>query len=192
MVSLSKGQTVSLEKSSATPLTKVVMGLGWDAKKKKALFGLVKMSQDIDLDASCIVFDKNKKMLDTVWFRQLKSKDGSIQHRGDNRTGEGEGDDEQIVVDLPAVSAQANSLVFVVNSFSGQTFDEIENASCRLVDHQTNNELAKYSLTGSGSHTAQIMAKLSRDGKGWQMTAIGEQASGRTFQDLLPAVVKCL
>jgi tellurium resistance protein TerZ len=77
--------------------------------------------------------------------------------------------------------------VFTVNSFTGQDFSQIENAFCRLVDETTGDELARYELTGSGRHNAQIMAKVSRDGAGWTMTAIGAIASGRTFQDLLPA-----
>src|SRR5688572_33469162 len=100
-VNLSKGQRISLDKEAGTTLTQVVMGLGWDAMKKKGFFG--SSSQSIDLDASCLMFDEGKQLLDTVWFRQLKSNDGSIQHTGDNRTGAGEGDDEQIKVDLSRV-----------------------------------------------------------------------------------------
>ena len=79
-------------------------------------------------------------------------------------------------------------MVFTVNSFTGQDFSQIENAFCRLVDETDRSEIARYTLTGSGSHTAQIMAKVSRDGGGWSMTAIGTPASGRTFRDLLPAI----
>ncbi len=78
--------------------------------------------------------------------------------------------------------------MFTVNSFTGQDFSQIENAFCRLVDETNDSEIARYELTGSGSHTAQIMAKVSRDGAGWSMTAIGAPASGRTFKDLLPAI----
>jgi len=75
-----------------------------------------------------------------------------------------------------------------VNSFTGQDFSQIENAFCRLVDETTETEVARYDLTGTGSHTAQIMAKLTREGSGWTMTAIGAPASGRTFHDLLPTI----
>jgi tellurium resistance protein TerZ len=81
-----------------------------------------------------------------------------------------------------------HTLVFTVNSFTGQDFSQIQNAFCRLVDESTETEIARYELTGSGQHTAQIMAKLSRNGQGWAMTAIGSAASGRTFHDLLPAI----
>jgi tellurium resistance protein TerZ len=163
------------------------MGLGWDAVKKKGLFG-GKKEQSIDLDASCLLFDGGGRLVDQVWFQQLKSKDGAIRHTGDNLTGQGEGDDESIIVDLPALPANVATLVFTVNSFTGQNFSQIENAFCRLVDETNQAELARYELTGSGTHNAQVMAKVSRDGSGWSMTAIGALANGRTFQDLLPAV----
>ena len=145
-------------------------------------------SQSIDLDASALLFDASGQLVDQVWFRQLKSKDGAVQHTGDNLTGAGEGDDESIVVDLTRLSPGTTQIFFTVNSFTGQDFSQIENAFCRLIDETTNEELARYELTGSGRHNAQIMAKVSRDGGGaWSMTAIGATASGRTFQDLLPA-----
>jgi tellurium resistance protein TerZ len=187
-VSLRKGEAVSLQKvSGGAVLTRVRMGLGWDAVKKKGLFGGVK-SQSIDLDASCLLLDAGGRVLDQVWFRQLRSRDGSVQHTGDNLTGAGEGDDESIIVDLSAVSPSVQTLFFVVNSFTGQNFSQIENAFCRLVDETNGQEIARYDLTGSGTHTAQVMAKVSRDGSGWSMTAIGSIADGRTFKDLLPAI----
>jgi tellurium resistance protein TerZ len=187
-VSLSKGQTVSLQKKTGGALSRVRMGLGWDAAEKKGLFGR-KHSQSIDLDASALLFNANGQLVDQVWFRQLTSKDGSVQHTGDNRTGQGEGDDESIRVDLSRVPGEVATIVFTVNSFTGQDFSQIENAFCRLVDEAGNDaEIARYDLTGSGSHNAQIMAKVSRDGAGWSMTAIGVPATGRTFKDLLPAI----
>lgn len=189
-VSLSKGQKVSLSKSDGASLSRVRMGLGWDAIKKRGLFG--SRRQEIDLDASCLLFDAGGALVDQVWFRQLASKDGSVQHTGDNLTGAGEGDDESIKVDLSRVPGNIATLVFTVNSFTGQDFSQIENAFCRLIDETTSGEIARYDLTGSGSHTAQIMAKVSRDGTGWSMTALGTPASGRTFKDLLPAIAGSL
>lgn len=185
-VSLSKGQTVSLKKSDGGGLTHVRMGLGWDAVKKKGFFG--SKSQSIDLDASAVLYGAGGQVIDQVWFRQLKSKDGSVLHSGDNLTGDGDGDDESITVHLDRLPASITTLVFLVNSFTGQNFSQIENAFCRLVDETTGQEIARYELTGSGSHTAQVMAKVSRDGAGWSMTAIGAIANGRTFKDLLPAI----
>jgi tellurium resistance protein TerZ len=185
-VSLSKGQTVSLAKRGGRTLTRVRMGLGWDAVKKRGLFG--SRAQSIDLDATCLLFDGNGQLVDQVWFSQLRSKDGAVTHTGDNRTGAGDGDDESIIVELGQVPGNVQTLVFVVNSFTGQNFSQIENAFCRLVDETNDSELARYDLSGAGSHTAQVMAKVTRDGAGWSMTAIGAIASGRTFHDLLPAV----
>jgi tellurium resistance protein TerZ len=184
-VNLTKGQQVSLTKRGGGGLTVVRMGLGWDAVKKRGLFG--SRSQSIDLDASALLFDGAANLVDAVYFGQLRSRDGSVQHTGDNLTGEGEGDDESVLVDLTRVPATVTQIVFTVNSFTGQDFSQIENAYCRLVDETTDDELARYQLTGSGRHNAQIMAKVSRAGGGWTMTAIGAIASGQTFQDLVPA-----
>lgn len=183
-VNLAKGQRISLAKKSGGALTRVRMGLGWDAVKKRGLFR--KRTQEIDLDASCLVFSAQGKRTDQVWFKQLEGRNGAIVHTGDNLTGAGDGDDESIIVDLQALPADAHTLVFVVNSYSGQDFSQIENAYCRLVDEGTEQEVARYELTGSGQHTAQVMAKVTRDGAGWTMTAIGAIANGRTFKDLEP------
>ena len=193
-INLQKGQKISLSKESGGALTKVVMGLGWDAKKVsvgllKGMFGGSGASDSIDLDASCVLFDEQNKVVDTVWFRQLKSRDGSIVHTGDNRTGDGDGDDEQIIVALDKVPANVKSLVFTVSSFTGQTFDAIDNAFCRLVDSSTNNEVARYTLSSQGSHTAQIMAKVYRHNGEWKMHAIGENGNGRTIESLLPQII---
>jgi len=187
-VSLSKGQKISLEKTAGSTLSRVIMGLGWDAKKTGGFLGMFQTAQEIDLDASCVMFDAAGQVADTVWFKQLKSKDGSLVHTGDNRTGAGDGDDEQIIVELGRVPANIQHLVFVVNSFTGQSFDQIDNAFCRLVDTKTDKEIARFELGGSGKHTAQVMVRLYREGGNWQMEAIGERASGRTYQDLLPAI----
>src|SRR4051794_32717875 len=124
-VSLSKGQSVSLVKSGGGALAQVRMGLGWDAVRKKGLFG--SRAQSIDLDASALLFDAGGSVLDQVWFQQLTSRDGSVQHTGDNTTGAGEGDDESIRVYLPGVPAAVTTIVFTVNSFTGQDFSQIEN-----------------------------------------------------------------
>jgi tellurium resistance protein TerZ len=191
-INLQKGQKISLSKESGGSLSKVVMGLGWDAKKSgggliKGMFG-GSAGDSIDLDASCVLFDEQNKVIDTVWFRQLKSRDGSIVHTGDNRTGDGDGDDEQIIVALDKVPANVKALVFTVSSFTGQTFNAIENAFCRLVDSSNNNEVARYTLSAQGSHTAQIMAKVYRHNGEWKMHAIGENGNGRTIESLLPQI----
>ena len=187
-VNLQKGQKISLDKEAGSALTKITMGLGWDAVKSKGLFGFGGKTETVDLDASVVMFDEGNKAVDIVWFRQLKSKDGSIVHSGDNRTGAGDGDDEQITVDLSRVPPNIKSLVFTVNSFTGQSFAQVENAYCRILNAANQQEVASCDLSVQGSHTAQIMAKLYRHNGEWKMHAIGENGSGRTFDDLMPAI----
>ncbi len=187
-VNLQKGQKISLAKEAGGALTRVTMGLGWDAIKSKGFFGFGGKTESVDLDASCVMFDEAGRPVDVVWFRQLKSLDGSIVHTGDNRTGAGEGDDEQIIVDLSRVPDNVKSLVFTVNSFTGQNFSQVENAYCRIVDAGNQKEVARYELSVQGAHTAQIMAKLYRHNGEWKMHAIGENGSGRTFDDLMPLI----
>jgi tellurium resistance protein TerZ len=188
-ISLSKGQKISLEKEGGSGLSKIVMGLGWDAVKSKGFLGFGSKAPEIDLDASCLLFDEANKLIDTVYFRQLQSKDGAVVHTGDNRTGAGDGDDEQIVVDLPRVPAGVKSMVFTVNSFTGQNFSQVENATCRIVNGNNQQEIARYNLSTLGPHTAQIMIKLYRHQNDWKVHAIGEIGNGRTFSDLLPQIL---
>lgn len=189
-VSLVKGQKISLEKEAGGALTAVRMGLGWDVARPRGVMGRMFGGgpDSIDLDASCGVFDEARNLLDLVWFRQLKSRDGSIRHTGDNLTGAGDGDDESIIVDLARVPAGVKSLVFTVNSYRGQTFDAVENAFCRLLDHRTGKAIARYDLSAQGGHTAMVMARLYRHNGEWKMHAIGGAAAGRTFQEIVPAI----
>ena len=197
-VNLSKGQKISLEKEAGGALSQIKMGLGWDvgaAPQKSGGFlgglfgGGGSAGGSIDLDASCIMLDANKQMVDAIWFGQLQSKDSSIQHTGDNRTGAGDGDDEVINVNLSRIPDHVQALVFTVNSFTGQTFATVNNAFCRLVNASNNSEVARYDLSAQGSHTALILAKIYRHNGEWKMHPIGETASGRTFHDLMPAIL---
>ncbi|HIM96322.1 MAG TPA: TerD family protein [Gammaproteobacteria bacterium] len=183
-ITLEKRQTISLEKTAGSTLRNVRLGLGWDAAKPSGFFGKLLGGEEIDLDASCIVADAARNPLDLVWFRQLKSKCGNILHTGDNRTGHGDGDDESIIVNLAGLSPDVNALVFTVNSFTGQSFTKVENAYCRIVDEDTNKELARINLSDQGNHTGLIMAYLKRDANGWTFTAVGSTTRGRTVQDL--------
>ncbi len=189
-LNLEKGQKISLNKEAGSALSIVRMGLGWDvAKSKGMLGGLFGGGGDsIDLDASCLMFDEQGSLKDVVWFRQLRSNDGSIQHSGDNRTGAGDGDDETITVDLNKVPATIKTLVFTVNSFLGQSFDKVANAFCRVVNHSNNQEIARYNLSCQGAHTALVVAKLYRHNGEWKMAALGESSSGRTFNDMMPVI----
>ena len=124
-VSLKKGARVSLVKTGAPPLVEVMMGLGWDPARRNAA---------IDLDASVIAFDDRGEKLALVWFMNRGEWNGAVRHNGDNVTGEGEGDDEQIYVDLDRLPRTVASLVFTITSYRGQRFTEVKNAFCRLVE----------------------------------------------------------
>lgn len=192
-LTLSKNQSISLEKTVGTGLTSVSLGLGWDPVKPTGFFSkLLGGNESIDLDASCIVLDAGLNPVDVVWFRQLQSRDGSINHSGDNLTGEGDGDDETIYVDLQRLPATVQYLVFTVNSFRGQTFEQVQNAYCRVLDQSTNKELARFNLAEKGGHTGVVMASLSRDSGGWQFKAIGQSTNGRTAEELVDLAIRAV
>ncbi|WP_016932213.1 TerD family protein [Rhodococcus sp. R1101] len=170
-VSLVKGQKVTLRKDGGVALTFLRMGLGWDPVEKRGLFG--NRSADIDLDASAVMFADNQ-IADVVYYGQLQSKDGSVRHQGDNLTGAGEGDDEVMLVDLTRVPVHVTTVMFIVTSYKGHTFEQVQNAFCRLVDGTIDTELARYTLQGGMPFTGMVMAKVYRQGSEWKLQAIGE------------------
>ncbi len=174
-VSLVKDQTVSLVKTGAPPLSAVTLGLGWDPAGR---------GRNIDLDASCIAFDARGEDLATVWFMSKDAFRGAIAHSGDNLTGAGEGDDEQIRVRLGDLPADVHALVFTINSFGGQRFTAVSRAFCRLLD-AGGAELVRYDLSDTEDTTAVLMAAIVRDGATWTMRALGEFRSGRTVRKLV-------
>ncbi len=187
-ISLSKNQSVSLAKESGASVTAVHIGLGWDAAKSKGLFSMFGGGSEIDLDASCVMLDGDGEVVDTIWFRKLQSSCGSVKHSGDNRTGAGEGDDEVILIDLNRVASDVEHLAFTVNSFTGQDFSKVENASVRILD-QRSKELASFRLSEKGAHSALFIASLSRKGHDWTFKAHGLTSTGRTVESLLPLVI---
>ena len=131
-ISLQKSQSVSLAKEAPNGLTQISLGVGWDVAKKGFFGGLLGGGGDIDLDASCITFDADKTVLESVWFGKLTNASGTIRHSGDNLTGEGDGDDESIAIQLDRLDSKVEYLVLTVNSFRGQTFDKVANAFGRV------------------------------------------------------------
>ncbi|MGW5453610.1 TerD family protein [Nocardia sp. NPDC003979] len=187
-VSLQKGQRVTLRKEGAA-LTFVKMGLGWDPVRTRGMFG--NRTVDIDLDASvCLFADQN--LVDVAYYGQLSSKDGSVRHQGDNLTGEGEGDDEMILVDLTRIPAHISTLLFIVTSYKGHTFEQVQNAFCRLIDGTTNGELARYTLAGGMPFTAMAMAKVYRVGGDWKMQALGEGFQAKHPGEAVPQLGRFL
>jgi stress response protein SCP2 len=176
-VSLQKRQSVSLTKSGAPPLTRVRMALGWDPARG---------GRDIDLDASVIAYDRTGKDLAKVWYAHLQDFGGAIRHSGDNLTGAGEGDDEIIYVDLSQLPPAVVALAFTINSYSGQTFNQVARAFCRLVDDYSNAELVRYELSENKNETGVVMAALLRHSDNtWVMQAIAEFHKGKTVKDMV-------
>lgn len=185
-ISLSKNQSVSLSKQAPNGLSSITLGVGWDVAQAKGFMGKIfgGGGGEIDLDASALLLDANKREIDAVWFRQLQSTDGSVRHSGDNRTGEGDGDDESISIDLTRLPSGVEYVVLTVNSFLGQTFDKVANAYGRVVDNVSGRELARFPISDSGPHTGLILASLSRAGGDWSFKAIGHRTNGKTVKDL--------
>jgi tellurium resistance protein TerD len=172
-VNLTKGGNVSLTKQ-APGLSAVVVGLGWDARTTDG--------KAFDLDASAIICNADGKVLSDqhfVFFNNLKSPDGAVEHTGDNVTGEGEGDDEQVKVNLAGLPPEAARIVFPVSIYeadsAGQTFGQVRNAFIRVVNQADNSELARYDLSEDAStETAMVFGELYRGTDEWKFRAVGQ------------------
>jgi tellurium resistance protein TerD len=182
-VNLQKGQRVDLSKEGEN-ISKLMIGLGWDPveTKAKGLFGFAKAAPEIDCDASILMLNANEKLgtkENVIYYGKLKSNCGSVIHSGDNRTGGGDGDDEEIMVELSKVPANINKLVFIVNIYEcinrRQDFGMINNAFIRVVNMSNKQELIKYNLTDNyAGKTGLITGEIYRHGNGWKFAAIGE------------------
>ena len=177
-VSLTKGGNVSLTKE-APGLTNVIVGLGWDVRTTTGV--------EFDLDASAIVIGAEGKALSDkhfIFFNNLTSPDGTVEHTGDNLTGEGEGDDEQVKVNLAGLPADVDKVVFPVSIYDAdsrsQSFGQVRNAFIRVVNATGGAELARYDLTEDAStETAMVFGELYRSGTDWKFRAVGQgYASG--------------
>ncbi|HEY2299808.1 MAG TPA: TerD family protein [Jatrophihabitans sp.] len=172
-VSLSKGGNVSLSKE-APGLAAVNVGLGWDARTTSGT--------DFDLDASALLVDTNNRILSDqyfIFFNNLTSPDGSVEHTGDNLTGEGEGDDEMIKVNLQSVPQEAAKIVFAVSIYDaesrGQSFGQVRNAFIRVVNQAGGSEIARYDLSEDAStETAMIFGEVYRNNAEWKFRAVGQ------------------
>lgn len=183
-ISLQKGQKVSLSKEGREGLNRVIVGLGWDEAKKKGglLSGLFGGStQNIDCDASALMLRGGKLVdrKDIVFFGNLTHSSQSVKHMGDNLTGAGDGDDEQIVIELNNVPAEYDRIVIVVNIYQAmqrhQHFGMIENAFIRIVDARNNQELCKYNLSENYNNmTAMIFGEVYRHNGEWKFNAVGQ------------------
>ncbi|WP_219413672.1 TerD family protein [Pseudonocardia nigra] len=177
-VSLTKGGNVSLTKE-APGLTAVIVGLGWDVRTTTGT--------DFDLDASAIVVGAEGKVVSDkhfIFFNNLTNPDGTVEHTGDNLTGEGEGDDEQVKVNLAGMSADTDKIVFAVSIYDAdsrsQSFGQVRNAFIRVVNQAGGAEIARYDLSEDAStETAMVFGELYRNGADWKFRAVGQgYASG--------------
>lgn len=195
-ISLQKGQKVSLTKEGKEGLDKVIVGLGWDEAKsggKGGLFGSLfsAPTQNIDCDASAIML-KNGKLADgkdVIYFGNLQHTSGAVKHMGDNLTGAGEGDDEQIMIELSRVPAEYDRIVFVVNIYQAvqrhQHFGMIQNAFIRIVDARNRQELCKFNLSENYSGmTAMIFGEAYRHNGEWKFNAVGQATTDPALPDL--------
>jgi tellurium resistance protein TerD len=177
-VSLTKGGNVSLTKE-APGLTDVIVGLGWDVRTTTGT--------EFDLDASAIVLNAEGKAVSDkhfIFFNNLTTPDGTVEHTGDNLTGEGEGDDEQVKVNLAGLPAEVDKVVFPVSIYDAdtrsQSFGQVRNAFIRVVNSAGGTEIARYDLTEDAStETAMVFGELYRNGADWKFRAVGQgYASG--------------
>jgi tellurium resistance protein TerD len=214
-INLQKGQTIDLRKKSSGGeynLSNVTIGLGWDVKKKGGFFGNLfgaGSAEDYDLDAIAFMLDSNNKVVnrgstvnkggkniglyggDVIYFNSLKHPSGNIWLTGDNRTGEGDGDDEQIIVQLDKLDHRYQKIVFIVAIYQGQKknqhFGMVENAFIRAVD-QNGSEIARYSLSGSEEFNkthSMIFAEVYRRDGSWKLRAVGEPRNTDNFVEIL-------
>jgi tellurium resistance protein TerZ len=157
------------------PLEHVTVALGWDPATRSRLLGRRK---EIDLNVAALLFAADR-LVDVVYHEQLTSTDGAVRLHGDSLTGEGEGDDEVISVDLSRLSPQVTTVLFLITSYTGRTLDRIANAYCRVIDTAAGTQLARHELTGGGSHTGMVLGRVRRAGGSWHFEGIGAGLQAR-------------
>lgn len=197
-INLQKGQRVDLTKSNPG-LSKILVGLGWDPVQSgggSKLFGSLfggGGAANVDCDASVIMLGANDRLQnnkDVIYFGNLKSNDGSVQHSGDNLTGDGDGDDEQIVVDLSRIPASIQKLVFVVNIYDcvkrKQHFGMIQNAFIRVVNPSNQQEMIRYNLSEDyNGRTSLVAGEIYRHGTEWKFGAIGSGTNAASLSEVV-------
>lgn len=189
-VNLQKGQKVELRKNNGGELRRVMVGLGWDEIQQSRGFFAPK-PQDIDCDASAFICMNGRLsgIDDVVYFGNLTHRSGCVRHMGDNLTGAGDGDDEQIMVDLASLPSQYDKIIVVVNIYQAaqrrQHFGMIRNAFIRICDAETNQEILKYNLSENyNGMTAMVFGELYRYNGTWKFNAIGQATQDNSVGDL--------
>jgi stress response protein SCP2 len=172
VIELQRDDEMTLTHDDGSPLGVLTMGVGWDKLPGAGFAG--SGAPDVDLDASAIQY-AGDQLFDLAFFNHLETRDGSVRHLGDNLSGRGEGDDEQIVLDLAKVYPKVDTMLFLVSSYQGHSLEFVRHAYCRLVD-EDGVELARFTLTEGVPRTGFMLAKLFRDpdAGGWRLKAIGQ------------------
>jgi tellurium resistance protein TerZ len=196
-INLQKGQRINLVKSSGSALQNICVGINWGAIEKKGWFGGTS-KEAVDLDASCALYDDNKKLLEIIYFGKLRSNDGSIAHSGDDLTGDMGGDDgldnEIITVDFARLNPSVSYVAFVLNSFQGHDFGTIPFASIRIYEgtpKRVNEVFATFDIAnGSGfaGHVSMVMGVFYKKNNEWKFNAIGEPTKDEKLQDTVKTV----
>ena len=196
-INLTKGQRINLKKENGTTLQNICVGVNWGAIEKKGWFGGTS-KEAVDLDASCILYGSTKKIIDTVYFGHLKSKDGAVKHSGDDLTGDMDGDDgldnEIITLDFYKLNTSVEYVAFVLNSFRGHDFGTIPFASIRIYEGtptRVNEVFATYNIAkehGFSGHVSMVMGIFYKRNNEWKFNAIGEPTRDRKLEETIRTV----
>jgi stress response protein SCP2 len=184
VIQLSSGQELAMTTTDGQPLTEVQVGVGWDKERLAGILGTGK--PDVDLDVSAVQF-AGKQFFDLAFYNNLQTRDGSLVHLGDNTTGDAEGDDESLTVDLSRVYAKVDTIVFLVSSYQGHTLEWVRNAYCRVVGGE-DTELFRFTMSGGVPRTGLVLAKLVRVGEQWTFHAIGRGIAVKVPTESLDAL----
>ncbi|RDI54576.1 TerD family protein [Nocardia mexicana] len=185
---------IPLHRSSGAPIDHIVMGLGWDPthprQRKSWWWWFGGGKTEIDLNSAALLFTGDQ-LVDVVYHERLGTDDGSVRHHGDSVTGEGPGDDEVISVDFTRLPEQVTTIVLLVTCYSGQTFEGIERAYCRLLDDEAGIEITRYRLP-AGPYSGLVMGVLERGASGWQFRQVAEGITAAHPVDAVPLLGKYL
>jgi tellurium resistance protein TerZ len=197
-INLQKGQRINLEKSNGAKIQNVCVGINWGAIEKKGFLGIGKTKEAVDLDASCALYNDTKQLTDIIYFGNLRSKDGSVKHSGDDLTGDMGGDDgldnEVITLDFSNLNPAVAYVAFVLNSFRGHDFGTIPFASIRIYEgtpKRVSEVLATYDIAngaGFSGNVSMVMGVFYKKNGDWKFNAIGEPTKDRKLEDTLKTV----
>jgi tellurium resistance protein TerZ len=197
MINLQKGQRIDLRKENGSTLQDICVGVNWGAIERKSWLGGMK-KEAVDLDASCILYDGSKNIIDVIYFGKLKSTDGAVKHSGDDLTGDMDGDDgldnEIITLNFNRLNSNVDHVAFVLNSFQGHDFSTIPFASIRIYEgtpSRVNNVHAKYDVANDShfaGHVSMVLGVFYKRNDEWKFKAIGEPTKDRKLEQTAETV----